>query len=126
MMIRASEPPMKWRRSFGLNRMTWRIRAICLSRCHRYLLRKNKRRSLPHCLKPRVCEAEIPALGDHYWRPVESVTLQSQRNASAFCSKNVALFGAGEGMNPDGINRQNEANRADKQKPRRETSGDEA
>src|SRR4051794_35170997 len=27
--------------------------AVCLNCCHRYLLRKNKRLHLPHCLKPR-------------------------------------------------------------------------
>lgn len=34
-----------------------RVRAIRLNRCHRYLLRKNKRLHMPHCPKPRIREA---------------------------------------------------------------------
>ena len=75
---------------------------------------------LPHCPKPRVREARYRRY-DRSWRAADSVTLQSQGNASPFCSNLVARYSgwncscshlsrAGTTMRLTSIRRQNEAN----------------
>ena len=99
----------------------WRVCAIRSNRCHRYLLRKNKRRHMPHCPKPRVHEARYRRY-IRRWRPADSVALQSQGKASPFCSKIIARFSGpkvscshafeNEDKGQSASTRQNEANSA--------------
>ena len=83
----------KWRRSGEFeNLKPGCFGAIGLNSTHRYLLLKEARRYLPHCLSPAVARWDAAA----FVLPAESVTLHLRANASPFCRSPPLKLGVKE------------------------------
>src|ERR1700722_8599568 len=92
MMMRASDPPIKWRRSAGLKRITWELGATApfdeLVLTGISSQGDGRDTACRTALSPHVSGIRYPGKSPLH----ESVTLVWRRNASPFCSKILAGF----------------------------------